>query len=146
MSSTFCQRQLVMYFLNRNDDSLGIALLTERMRLCIGITNPLPRSAVPAVYSRVSVVLLVAAVIEFCVFLTEPVVCQLGTSRIVTWVFWLARHSGYLLPFELEDIPYLLRVRGLSIWHNLHLHMGIRKATEGFLPGGPVLIYSLFAL
>ena len=72
-----------MYFLNRHDDSLGVALLTERMRLHIGITNPFPRSAVSTVYSRVSVVLLVISVIEFCVFLTTSVMSDVGYNRIV---------------------------------------------------------------
>ena len=121
MTSTFCQRQLVMYFLNRHDDSLGVALLTERMRLHIGITNPLPRSAVSTVYSRVPVVRLIVAVIKFCMFLAEPVVCQLGTSGIVAWVLWLTRHSGNLLPFEFEDVPHLLCVRNFTIWHKFLL-------------------------
>ena len=144
--TAFGKRQLVMDFLDRNDDAPAEALLTEGMGLNIAGTDPRPRSAVPTAYSRVTAILLVVFIGLFGVFLTVPVMCQLSASRPMAWVGRLIWHSQHLFQFESEDIPYLFCVRGLSIWHCIHLRLGIRKATEGFLPGGPVLIYSLFAL
>lgn len=72
MSSTLGQRFLVVYLFGLHQDSLGIALLTERVLRYITVTDSLPCPSIPTAYSRVSVVLLVAFVLLFLMFLTEP--------------------------------------------------------------------------
>ena len=72
MSSTLGQRFLVVYLLGLHQDSLVIALLTERVLCYIAVTDPLPCPSIPTAYSRISVVLLVAFVLLFLMLLTEP--------------------------------------------------------------------------
>lgn len=119
--TTLCKRNLMMNFLNRNDDTPAEALFTEGMGLNIAGADSRPRSAISTAYSWITAILLVVFIGLLGVFLTVPVMCQLSASRPMAWVCRL-------------------------IWHFTHLHLSIRKATEGSLPGGPVLIYSLFAL
>jgi len=74
MSSTLREWELVMYLLGRNVASFLQALLTQWMGSSVAITDSFPCSSVPTVYSRVSVVLLVAFVLKFFVFLTKSTV------------------------------------------------------------------------
>lgn len=72
MRSTLGQRFLVVYLFGLHQDSLGIALLTERVLCCIAVTDSLPCPSIPTAYSRISVVLLVAFVLLFLMLLAEP--------------------------------------------------------------------------
>ena len=91
--TALCKRQLVMDFLDWNDDAPAETLLTEGMGLNIAGTDPRPRSAVPTAYSRVTAILLVVFIRLFSVFLAVPVMCQLSTSRPMAWVGRLIWHS-----------------------------------------------------
>ena len=74
MSSTFRKRQLVMYLFRLNVPALCYALLTQWMPGSIAVPDSLPGSSISTVYSRVSVVLLVAFVFFFLVFFTKTTV------------------------------------------------------------------------
>jgi hypothetical protein len=85
-----------MYLLDRNNDASLAALLTQGMFLDIAVSDSLPCSSVPTVYSRISVVLLVASVLLFGMLLTEPLICQFGASGMMAWVLWFSRHYYHL--------------------------------------------------
>ena len=72
MRPALCQRQLVVYLLNRTQQTLLITLLTERMLGCVAVTDSFPHPPVPTAYSRVTVVLLVAMVLLSPILVTEP--------------------------------------------------------------------------
>lgn len=109
MRSAFGQWLLMVYFLDRHKNPFLIALLTERVRLYIAVTDSFPRPPVPTAYSRVPAILLVASVHKLCVFLTEPPVRKFRTARVGTRPLWFPRHQ-------------------------LHLLLGIKKATHRISP------------
>ena len=109
MRPAFRQRFLMVYFLDRHKNSFPIALLTERVRLYIAVTDSFPCTPVPTAYSRVPAILLVAFVHKSRVFLTEPPVSQFRTAGVGTRPFWFSRHQ-------------------------LHLLLGIKKATHRISP------------
>ena len=82
----------MMHLIHRDDDATAEALLAEGVGADIAITDAFPSPSVTAAYSRVSVVLLVIAVMQLGVFLTESVLCQLGTAGVSAWVFWFSWH------------------------------------------------------
>lgn len=92
MSTTLGQGYNVMHLLNRYDDPTLKTLLAKRMLLCIGCTDTAPSTSIPTVYSRIPVVLLVASVLLFLMFLAVPPVSQVGTARPRTWSFWFIWH------------------------------------------------------
>ncbi len=107
MRPALCQWQLMVYFLHRPQQSFLLALLTERMLGCIAVTDTLPCPPIPTAYSRVAVVLLVAAVLLPLMLLTEPPFRQLRASGEGT------------RPLRFP-------------WHLPHLLIGIKKAPAGF--------------
>ena len=70
------------------------ALLTQRMLRYIAVTNTFPNPAVSTAYSRVPVVLLVAAVLYLLVFLAEPSFRQPGASGVRTGTLWFPWHPA----------------------------------------------------
>lgn len=119
MRPAFGQRFLMVYFLDRHKNSFPIALLTERVRLYIAVTDSFPCSPVPTVYSRVPAILLVAFVHKLRVFLTEPPVGKFWTAGIRTRPLWFSRHQ-------------------------LHLLWGIKKATHRINPMNGLALYVIF--
>lgn len=97
MRPTFGQWLLMVYFLDRHKNPFPIALLTERVRLYITVTDSFPCTPVPTAYSRVPAILLVAFVHKLRVFLTEPPVCMFRTAGIRTRPLWFPRHQLHLL-------------------------------------------------
>lgn len=98
MSTALGQRYDVMHLLDRHDNPSLKTLLAKRMFLCIGCTDAAPSPSVPTAYSRIPVVLLVASVFFFLVFLAEPSVCQVGTARMGTRSCWFIWHSFTFFP------------------------------------------------
>ena len=80
--TVFGQRSLVVYLFSRNQQSVLLAQLTQRMRCRISVTDSFPRSAVSSTDSRVAVVFFVAFCFFLSVFLAEPSVSQLGAARV----------------------------------------------------------------
>lgn len=74
------QWQLVVYLLNRTQNTFLVTLLTERVLCSVAVTDSFPCPPVPTAYSRVTVVLLVAAVLLFLMLLTKASLCQLRAS------------------------------------------------------------------
>ncbi len=72
--TTFRKRDAMVDFLSRNKQTFLLAQLTQRMQLHIAVTDTLPCTAITTAYSRVSVVLLVALVLQLLVFLTESTI------------------------------------------------------------------------
>ena len=72
--TTFGERNLVVNLLSRDQLSVLLTQLTQRMQLNIAVTDTLPSPSVSTAYSRVSAVLLVAFGFSLCVFLTESAV------------------------------------------------------------------------
>ena len=75
MCTSLGKRYDVMHLFNGNYNPALEAFLAERMLLCIGSTDTAPSPSVPTAYSRIPVVLLVAGIFFFLVFLAEPSVC-----------------------------------------------------------------------
>ena len=71
-----------MNFLCGSHPAFLLALFAQRMHRDVAVAYPFPRSAVSAAYSRVTVVLLVAAGFQFFMLLTEPPVRQVGTAGV----------------------------------------------------------------
>lgn len=84
----------MMNFLYRTQNPMLQALLTQRMLKYIAVTNTFPSPAVSTAYSRVPVVLLVAAVLYFLVFLAEPSFRQPGASGVRTGTLWFPWHPA----------------------------------------------------
>ena len=97
MRAALCQRQLVVYLLHRMQHALLVALLTERVLCGVAVTDSLPGTPIPTAYSRVTVVLLVAAVLLFLMLLTEPPVRQLRASGEGTRPLRFPWHLPHLL-------------------------------------------------
>lgn len=98
MCTALRKRYDVMHLLDRHDNPTLETFLAERMLLHVGRSDSRPGSPVPTAYSRISVVLLVACVLLFLMFLAVPSVSQVGTPRPRTWSLRLIRHSFHLLP------------------------------------------------
>ena len=84
----------MMNFLYRTQDPMLQALLTQRVLKYIAVTNTFPSPAVSTAYSRVPVVLLVAAVLYSLVFLAEPSFRQPGASGVRTGTLWFPWHPA----------------------------------------------------
>lgn len=70
--SAFCQGFDVMHLLRFSKLSFDQALLAKRVCMNIAIPDTFPCASVPALCSRVSVVLFVAFGLQLLVFLAEP--------------------------------------------------------------------------
>ena len=84
MCSTFGQRLFVVYFLGGCQFAFLLAQLTQRVLLDIPVSDALPGAAIPAAYSRVTVILLIAFGFRLGVLLAEPAIRQLGASGVRT--------------------------------------------------------------
>ena len=73
-----------MHLFGGGQSAIPLAQLTQRMLLDVPVTDALPGAAIPAAYSRVTVVLLVAFGFCFGVLLAEPAVRQLGAAGVRT--------------------------------------------------------------
>lgn len=60
----------MMDFIYLHNNSVLIALFTERMCFHIAVSDSFPSSAVPTAYSRITVVLLVAGILLFLMLFT----------------------------------------------------------------------------
>lgn len=72
MSATLRQGLEVVDFLGGNKPSFFLAMLTQRMRLDIAVTDSFPGTSVTAAGSRVTVVAFITLCLLLCVFLAEP--------------------------------------------------------------------------
>lgn len=72
----------MMNFFSRGQLALGLALLTQRMLLYVAVTDALPGAAISTAYSRIAVVLLIAAGFLLGVFLTKAAVGKPWTAGI----------------------------------------------------------------
>ena len=98
MRTTFSQRHFVVDFFYWHHDAVLKAKLTERMRLHIAVTYPLPGSSVSTAYSRISVVLLIAGVLLLPVLFAEPTVSKVWASRNSTRMFRFPWHDASSFP------------------------------------------------
>ena len=85
---------LVMHLFGGGQPAIPLAQLTQRMLLDVPVADALPGAAIPAAYSRVTVVLLVAFGLRLGVLLAEPAVRQLGTAGIRTGALGLCGHRS----------------------------------------------------
>ena len=90
--ATFGERNLVVYLLSRDQLSVLLTQLTQRMRRSVSITDTFPRSAVSFSDSGIAVVFLVAFCFFLGVFLTEPTVGQLWTAGMGTGTLGFLGH------------------------------------------------------
>ena len=84
MSPALGERHDVMHLLDRDNEPTLETLLTERMFLHIARTDTAPSPPVPTAYSRIPVILFVACVFLFLMFLAVPSVRQVRTARMGT--------------------------------------------------------------
>ena len=75
MGAALAERQDVMYFLGDNDAPVLLALLAQRVRFDVSVTDTLPRTAVAFVGLGVSLVLVVLGIDSLLVFFTVNAVC-----------------------------------------------------------------------
>src|SRR5574344_468347 len=79
-----------------NIPSNSHALLTHWMLRSIAVTDSFPRSAVPTLGCRVSVVSFVAFIFFFFMFFAKPALSKLWTAWKRTWSFRLSRQCFLL--------------------------------------------------
>ena len=75
MSTALAERQDVMYFLGDSDAPVLIALLAQRVRFDVSVTDTLPRTAVAFVGLGVALVLVVLGIGSLLMFFTVNAVC-----------------------------------------------------------------------
>ena len=88
------ERYLVMHLFGGGQPAIPLAQLTQRMLLDVPVADALPGAAIPAAYSRVTVVLLVAFGFRFGVLLAEPAIRQLGASGVRTGALGFCWHRS----------------------------------------------------
>src|SRR5699024_11375631 len=94
VGSGFGQRLLVVDLLGGGQPAFLLAQLAQRVLLDVPVADALPGAAIPAAYSRVTVVLLVAFGLRLGVLLAEPAIRQLGTAGIRTGALGLCGHRS----------------------------------------------------
>ena len=80
MRTAFGQRNLVVYLFGRDQLSVLLTQLTQRMSRSVPVTDAFPRSAVPSADSGITVVFFVTFCFFLGVFFTEPTVGQLWSA------------------------------------------------------------------
>ncbi len=80
--TAFRQRNFVVYLLSRDQLSVLLTQLTQRMSSRISVADAFPRSAVSSADSEIAVVFFVAFGFFLGVFLAEPSVGQLRTTGV----------------------------------------------------------------
>ena len=83
-----------MHLFGGGQSAFLLTQLAQRVLLDVPVADALPGAAIPAAYSRVTVVLLVAFGFRLGVLLAEPAVCQLGTAGVRTGALGLCRHRS----------------------------------------------------
>lgn len=116
------ERELVVYLLGRRINTVLQALLAQRVGGGVAVTDTFPRPTVPLAHRWVTVVPLVAFILQPLMLLavTLTVLHQIGTARKGTWVLRLS-------------------------WHMLHLPCKA-KAPEGMLPSRHCLCSAFHAI
>ena len=74
MGTALAERQDVMYFLGSSDAPVLLALLAQRVRFYVSVTDTLPRTTVVLLHSGVTLVALVPLRFLFGVFIAEPTI------------------------------------------------------------------------
>ena len=82
MGATFSQWLLVVNLFGLYQQTFLQTLFTQRVLLNIAVTDTLPCTTIPATSLGVAVVLLITLCFLLSVFLTEPSMGELGTSRV----------------------------------------------------------------
>ena len=82
MGATLCKGDFVMNFFCGDKSAFFPADLAQRMLLNITVTNPLPRTAITAADSGVTVIFFIAFCFQSGMILTEPTMRQSGTAGI----------------------------------------------------------------
>ena len=97
VSATLGKRNLVMYLLGWRQPSVLLAQLADGMLLHIAVPDAFPSPSIPAAYSWVPIVLLVALGLCLGVFLAESSIGQLGAAGIGAGAFGFCGHRFTLL-------------------------------------------------
>ena len=92
MRSALWQRNNVVNLLCRGQSAIPFTNLTQWMLCYVSVTDSFPRSSVPFLHFRQSVIFFVAFILLLLMFLAEPSVCQFRTARIGTRSFRFLRH------------------------------------------------------
>ena len=96
MRPTFGERHNMVDFLG-GCQRVGLgALLTQRMRRDILVTDTLPRSAVAFACSGIALVFLITLRLLFVMCRAEAAVRQRRTARVTAWTLWFSWHMVHL--------------------------------------------------
>ena len=101
-----------MYLLGWRQSSVLLAQLADGMLLHIAVADAFPGPSIPAAYSWIPVVLLVAPGFYLGVFLAEPTIGQPGAAGIGTGALGLFGHhvtllSGRKKPHRISPVRFL---------------------------------------
>lgn len=112
MGTALGKRNLVVYLLGRRQPSVLLAQLADGMLLHIAVPDAFPGPSIPATYSWVPVVLLVAPGFYLGVFLAESSIGQLGAAGVGTGALGLFGHhvtllSGRKKPHRISPVRFL---------------------------------------
>ena len=92
VSAAVCQRQDVMHFLSERQSAFLFALLTNRMRLDIELTNAPPSSTVPLACVWITMVFVVMSLVGLPVLIAEPAVGQPAAIWVRARTLWFSWH------------------------------------------------------
>ena len=93
MISAFSQRFDMVYLFHRHKLSVLETLLTQRMLLCIGVTDAFPCSAVLAVDVGAALVFVVLAAFLHTVLFTKLSFTEVGAAGVRAGAEWSLGHS-----------------------------------------------------
>lgn len=92
MISAFSQRFDMVYLFHRHKLSVLETLLTQRMLLCIGVTDAFPCSAVTIPCGGVSAIAFVLPVHKFLMLFAVSFVREPAASGVGTGMLWFSWH------------------------------------------------------
>ena len=96
MGAALAERQDVMYFFGSSDAPVLLALLAQRVRFDVSVTDTFPSTTVAFVGLGVSLVFVVLGIGCPLMFLTVNAVCKLRAAGVSARPFRFCRH-GFLL-------------------------------------------------
>lgn len=144
MRATLRQRKYVVNLLSRSKPAIPFTNLAQRVLCYVSVTDSFPRSSVPFLHLRRTVILLIALVFLLLMFLAEPSVCKARTSWVGTrslrfiwhWLsprFWVYKKPCKLYPARLSPfilllhytLYYMLELSSTIIFEHLLSSFGI---------------------
>ena len=103
-----------MNLLSRCKPAVSFTDLTKRVQCYVSVTDSFPRSSVPFLHFRRTVIFLISFILLSLVFLAEPSVCKVRTTRKGTRAFWFIWHNNH--PFAQKKPLQVYSYKGFVLF------------------------------